>query len=98
MSRIERSEQAERDLEEILDYVHSHSPAAARRFANLFKQKAEVLAKMPEMGRSREELAAGLRSFNVGNYLLFYRPLDDGIVVIRVAHGSRDLPALFEAE
>ena len=51
---------------------------------------------MPEMGRSREELAPGLRSVTAGNYLLFYQPIDDGILVIRVAHGSRDLPALFQ--
>ena len=35
----------------------------------------------------------GLRSFPVGNYLVFYRPLaeGDGIAVIRVLHGARDL-------
>jgi len=31
----------------------------------------------------------------VGNYVIFYRPIEDGIVVIRVLHGARDLPELF---
>jgi toxin ParE1/3/4 len=97
MARVERTEQAEADLEEILDYLDEHNPDAADRFVDIFKEKTEALARMPEMGRAREELAPGLRSLNAGNYLIFYRPADDGIQVIRIAHGSRDLPGLFEA-
>jgi len=52
---------------------------------------------MPEMGRVREELGPGLQSLNAGNYLISYRPVDDGIHVIRIARGSRDLPSLFDA-
>jgi toxin ParE1/3/4 len=29
-------------------------------------------------------------------YLIFYRPTDDGIDVVRVLHGSRDIESLFE--
>lgn len=32
-----------------------------------------------------------MRSFPVFRYVVFYRPLDDGITVVRVLHGSRDL-------
>ena len=96
MPLVERSEQAERDLEEILEYLEDHSPAAADRFARLFRETTERLARMPEMGRSREELASGLRSFTVGNHVLFYRPIEGGIQAIRIAHGSRDLPSLFD--
>lgn len=97
MARILRTRQADTDLEEILDYLDEHSPEAADRFARIFKEKTMALSQMPEMGRSREELAPRLRSFNAENYLIFYRPLPDGIEVIRVAHGSRHLPDLFNA-
>ena len=93
---VRRTEQAELDLEEILAYFDDRSPAAADRFARTFRRKTETLARMPEMGRSREELAPGLRSLAAGRHIIFYQPAEDGIVVIRVAHGSRDLPALFE--
>jgi len=36
-----------------------------------------------------------LRSLPVGNYLIFYMPVEDGIVVVRVLHGMRDVDALF---
>jgi toxin ParE1/3/4 len=47
------------------------------------------------MGAVRDELIPNLRSFPVGNYLIFYKPLPDGIEVLRVLHGARDLPPFF---
>jgi toxin ParE1/3/4 len=49
------------------------------------------------MGRDRSDLAPKLRSSLVNPYVLFYLPLEDGIVIIRVIHGARDLPSLFES-
>lgn len=48
-----------------------------------------------ELGRLRDELARGLRSFPVGNYLIFYRVGDKVIEVVRELSGYRDLDALF---
>ena len=31
------------------------------------------------------------RSFPLGNHLIFYRPIDDGIELVRVLHGARDI-------
>jgi toxin ParE1/3/4 len=31
----------------------------------------------------------------VGNYVVFYRPIENGIEVVRVLHGRRDIAALF---
>jgi toxin ParE1/3/4 len=47
------------------------------------------------MGVSRDELLPSLRSLTVGNYVIFYLPLLDGIEVVRVLPGMRDLDALF---
>jgi toxin ParE1/3/4 len=48
------------------------------------------------MGTARDNLAPGLRSFPVGNYLVFYRITPEGIEVARVLHGARDLRAVFK--
>jgi toxin ParE1/3/4 len=50
------------------------------------------------IGRSRDELAPGMRSFPVGRYVVFYLPLDDGIDVVRVLHGARDIETVFNPE
>ncbi len=50
------------------------------------------------MGRDRSQLAAGLRSFPVGNYIIFYMPLPNGIEIIRVLNGAGDIDALFDPD
>lgn len=96
MARVVRSEQAELDLEAILDYIDEHSPRAAERLAAAIDRKCALLARFPEMGRAREDLAPGLRSSRVEQYLILYRPTADGIEVVRFVHGARNLPDLFD--
>lgn len=50
------------------------------------------------MGRRRDELLPSLRSFPVEDYLIFYRSIEDGIDILRVVSGYRDLEALFPDE
>ncbi len=45
------------------------------------------------MGRARPELAVDLRGFPVGNYVLFYRPMADGVELVRALNGHRDIQA-----
>ena len=52
-------------------------------------------ATQPQMGRPRDELSTGLRSLPHGRYVVFYVPLADGIEVVRVLHGSRDIDDAF---
>ena len=49
----------------------------------------------PGAGQARSELMPNLRSFPVGRYLIFYRPIPDGIEVLRVLHGARNLRKIF---
>jgi toxin ParE1/3/4 len=96
MARVIQSEQAQADLEEILDYRDSQSSQAADRFAVKFEQSCELHAKYPQTGASAEEYAPNLRHFTVWNYAVFDRPVDDGIELIRMIQGARDTPKLFE--
>lgn len=96
MARAIRSEQAQQDLEQILDYLDSQSTQAADRFALKFEQTCDLHAMHPGIGASSEEYAPNLRHFTVWNYAVFYRPIDDGIEIIRIIHGARDIPKLFE--
>ena len=41
----------------------------------------------------RGDLLKNLRSFPVGNYVIFYVPISDGIEVVRVMHGRQDIDA-----
>lgn len=84
------------DLDEIWFYIAKDNPEAADRFIRALISRFPALAAMPEMGRLREELSPNVRSFPFGRYIIFYRPMDKGVEIIRVLHGARDLPPLFE--
>jgi toxin ParE1/3/4 len=71
-------------------------PERAQQFVEMLDEKFSLLAENPYLGRTREEFAPGLRSFPAGRYLIFYRPIEEGIEVARVVSSSRDLPPLFE--
>ena len=96
MARLTIAGSARADLREIRDHIAKDNPQAARRLIERFRATARKLAQRPGMGRSRQEdLRPGLFSFPVGRYVLFYQMQPGGIVLVRVVHGSRDLPAIF---
>ena len=95
MPQVLRRPEAESDLEDIWSHIAQDSPNAADRFIDLIEAGCLSLAQNPLMGRLRPELAAGLHSFPVRSYVIFYMPLGDGIEVVRVISGFRDVEALF---
>ncbi len=96
MPRLLKRPEAESDLDEIWWYIAQDSQHNADRFLDRIQEKCWVLAEFPQMGTSRDEIRQDLRSQPVGNYLIFYFPLEDGIGVVRVLHGSsRDIENLF---
>jgi toxin ParE1/3/4 len=96
MSRLQFTPRAIKDLEEIEDYISKDNPDAALRLVRKIRTKCSLLSRQPGTGRNRSELRPELRGFPVGNYLIFYQPSREGIEVIRILHGARDVPSFFE--
>jgi toxin ParE1/3/4 len=95
MPRVIRSPQAERDTLQIWTRIAQDDVAAADDLTDSFTAALEVLAQFPGVGRARDELRPGLRSFPVRKYLLLYKKVPGGIEVVRVIHGARDLRRIF---
>ena len=95
MAQAYQNVQAARDLLEIWVYIAEQDMGAADRLMEKINITCKELADMPGMGRQRNELLAGLRSFPVGNYLIYYRVIPEGLEVMRVLHGARDIENLF---
>ena len=98
MPRVTRRPLAEADVLEIWDYIADDGIAAADRWVDRLDKQFQVLAMQPMMGRARDDLAPGVRSFPFGRYVVFYLPLDGGIDVVRVLHGARDIDAAFNPD
>lgn len=94
LSRIVRSPQAQEDLIDVWTYIAASNDVAADRLLDRVRAKLAALADSPGIGRPRSELASGLHSFTVRPYVLLYRQIDDGIELVRVLHGARDLGAV----
>jgi|SRR5712671_2189603 len=95
MSSYRYSSDANSDIEEIVLYIFDLNPVAAHRFLDSLEETCELLAEHPFIGRSRAELGENVRSFPVGNFLIFYTLAADGINVARIIYGGRDLPGVF---
>ncbi len=97
MTNVAYTARAETDLLEIAAHIALDSPLHAELFIARLERKAEAAARNPRIYPQRTELARGLRSIAVGRYLIFYRIVANGIEIIRILHGARDLKRLFEA-
>jgi toxin ParE1/3/4 len=86
------ADQAKDDLREIWYAVASgRDERTADRLVTKILDKCQSHAQFPEGGRLREELSPGLRGVSVPPSVVFYRPHEDTIVIVRVLHGRRDL-------
>lgn len=95
MARVTRRPLAVADILEIWNYIADDSLSEADRWVDRLDEKLTLWATQPLMGRGRDELLPGIRSFGFGRYVVFFEPLPDGIDIIRVLHGSRDFDANF---
>lgn len=89
------SASAENDLLEAWLFIAEDNPDAADSILDQIEADARKLLLQPKMGRSRDELAGGLRSWPTATpYVLFYFADAQGILIARVLHHARDLPAI----
>ena len=102
MSNFVLSPFVEGELLAIWEFIARDNADAAGRVVDAAFQTFEALAATPEMGVKRKfknPRLSDVRFFPVSgfeNYLIFYRPMADGVQVLRVLHGKRDVQTLLE--
>jgi len=88
---------AEQDLEAIGDYIAADNPLRALRFVRELRAQCQRITINPPGYRLRTELGDGIRSCAYGHYVIFFEAEPDAVVILRILHGARDLPAVFGA-
>jgi toxin ParE1/3/4 len=97
VSRLQSRPGVEDDIFELARYLLDQSGDAARRFVDAVEVTLKHLATAPGIGSPKHYATPGLsevRSWWVAgfpNHLIYYLPLPDGIEVLAVMHGSRDV-------
>ena len=97
MSQAIRTDQFRHSLKEIGQYIarESGSRKIATDFLHRIQEKCEVYARQSGMGEMRPDLGEEIRCFTVGSYVIFYRPIEQGVLLVAIIHGARDIPVVF---
>ncbi|MCI0682877.1 MAG: type II toxin-antitoxin system RelE/ParE family toxin [Gemmataceae bacterium] len=86
---------ARTDLDDVWDYVSPAGKTGADRYVTRIRKQCRMLARFPGMGRPRDELAVGLRSFAVSPFVIFFRIEGKTVEILRILHGARDFAAIW---
>ncbi len=96
---------ADLDLDRLADYLaREASLDTALRFYDATRTTFEKIARMPGIGQKRDSanpLLAGLRLCRVEGFekhLVCYRSTNEGVEIIRVLHGARDIDSVLDEE
>jgi toxin ParE1/3/4 len=75
------------DVRSIIRYTRLQwSAEQAARYAAGLQECFRALAESPGMGRGCDSVSIGLRRFERGKHVVFYRIVTGGILVVRVLH------------
>ena len=101
MKPLVRLEQADLDVNQSLDHYLANEPHVASRFLDALEKAYVHIQRHPGIGSPRYAHALdieGLRFWLASPFsqIVFYIERDDHIVLIRILHSSRDVPASFQ--
>jgi toxin ParE1/3/4 len=91
MFRRQIRPRADHDLDSIWFFIAANNAGAADAMIDRLTEAFDMLLTMPLAGRIRHEFGENLRSFTVHNYVIFYVTVPEGIDIVRVIHGRRDI-------
>jgi toxin ParE1/3/4 len=94
---------ARRDILSNAEYLEEHGGAeTAQRFLDATQKTFEALARMPKLGvlcAFRSPVLRRVRRWPVKgfeNWLIFYLPMRNGVEIVHLIHGARDIESLLD--
>lgn len=88
MAELVWTEESERWLKDIFDYIARDNPEAAASVVSGIYEKAQLLVRFPESGYRYEGSAEEIRILLYGHYRIAYKVAGDEIIVLGVFHGA----------
>lgn len=86
------SAKADEDLAEIYHYsLDRYGEASADSYLLGLEERLLLLANRPLLGRSMDHIREGYLQYEYANHSIYYRVIEDGILVIRVLHKRMDI-------
>ncbi|MBL8830615.1 MAG: type II toxin-antitoxin system RelE/ParE family toxin [Planctomycetaceae bacterium] len=90
MPRYVRTTNARTDLRQIAIYIARDNPSAAMTWLAGVEQLFGLLASQPHIGELiRSDRLGTIRRISHGAYVVYFRPVEQGVQILRVIHGAR---------
>lgn len=91
MTRFRLSPAAVQDLSDIWDYTERlWEVRQAEADIGEIREAVERIAERPDRGRPCDEIRSGYRRYVVDSHVIFFRPSNAGVDVIRILHQRMD--------
>ena len=91
MSQVRQSALARADLIQIWVDIALDNQAAADRVYERLEARVKILERFPEAGMARPDIAKDAMVLVESPYLILYRLVSEGVQIVRVLHGARDI-------
>ena len=93
MARIRWTDEAEKWLRDIHDYIAQDNPTAAQRVVSAIHEKAQLLKDFPEIGyKYRTEPEGEIRILLYGHYRIAYLIRDKDLIdILGIFHGAMEI-------
>jgi len=90
------SPMAEADIKEIWYYTEERwGIDKATEYTERLEQRFNELAKSPKIGRLRDDILRGYRSYLAEKHVIIYRERQKNIEIARILHSSMDIKSHF---
>jgi toxin ParE1/3/4 len=96
--RVRLSRLANEELIEVSRYLDALHPTAADRFMDTVTAALDRLGTFPLSGTARPDLSQDVRMVSLDKHVILYRALSTEVLVVRIAHGRRNLKALLDEQ
>ena len=98
MPIVEVTDEAEEDIVRLWQRIGLDNPERADSYIDEINATFQLRATMPLSAVARPELRENLRSYPFDNYVVYYEPIIDGILIVRVLHAARDVDDMFNVQ
>jgi toxin ParE1/3/4 len=82
--------EAEKDLENIADYIALDNPSRAVSFIQEIRERCQRVTDAPQGYPLAPEYGNAIRKLPFGNYVIFYTLSADAVIVLHITHSARE--------
>lgn len=91
MGQVIYAAEADDDVAAIAEFtVETWGQRQADRYLDMLEARLALVADQPRLGPGRPDLGDDIRAFPAQSHVIYYRPTENGIYVLRVLHYAMD--------